>query len=69
MCFWSNQDKDEFVCFQLCVESKKGNKLMKITKQKQRQRYRKQNSGYQWGADWKERQGRDKGLKDTEYSV
>ena len=45
--FEVTQTKMNIVCFQLYVESKKGNKLMKIIKQKQHHRYRKQISGYQ----------------------
>ena len=54
-----SQRKTNTVCYHLYVESKKYNKVVKITKKKQTHRYREQTSGYQWGKGRGE--GRDRG--------
>ena len=50
------------------VESKKYKKLMNISKKKYGQRKHK-TSGYQWGERRGEGQGRDGGLRSTNYHV
>ena len=42
---------------------------MYIAKQKQTHRYRKKNSGYQWGEGRGEEQVKGMGLRDTNYYV
>ena len=51
--------------YHLYVESKKYNKQMNITKQKQTHRYREQTSGYQWGKG----QDKGRGLRGISYYV
>ena len=49
------------------MESKKYNKLVNVTKNKQTDRYREQDSGYQCGEKRGEGQERDGGLRGTNY--
>ena len=42
---------------------------MNVTKQKQTHRYREQTSGYQWGEERGEGQGRGRGLRVMNYYV
>ena len=44
-----SQRETNTVCYHLCVESKKCNKLVNRTKKKQTYRYREQTIGYQLG--------------------
>ena len=45
---WNKSDRERQILYQLYVESKKYNKLVNITKQKQTHWYRIQNNNYQW---------------------
>ena len=51
------------------MESKKYNKLVKITKKKQSHRYRAQTSGYQWGERNREEQHRGGGDRKCTITV
>ena len=53
-----SQRKTNTVWYHLYVESKKYNKQMNITKQKQIHRYREQTNGYQWEDGSGEGQGK-----------
>ena len=58
-----SQRKTNTVWYHLYVESKKYNKLVNITKQKQTHSYREQTSGYQWGELKEEEQYRGRRKK------
>ena len=62
-----SQTETNSICYHLYVESKKWNKWMNITKQKQTYRYRKQTSVYQWSEGRGEVQDGAKRLRDTNY--
>ena len=51
------------------MESKKYNKLVNVTKQKQTHRYREQTSGYQWEDGREEGQDRGGGVRSTNSFV
>ena len=51
------------------MESKKYNKLVNITKQKQTHRYREKNSGYQWGERREEWQAKRELRDVTMYKI
>ena len=64
-----SQKKRNTVCFDLYVESKKWNKWMNITKEKQTYRYREQTSGYRRGDETGEEQGKYMEWRGTNYYV
>ena len=64
-----SQRKTNTVWYHLCVESKKYNKPLNITKKKQTHRYREHTGGYQWGEGRGEGQYRRRGLQGTNYYV
>ena len=65
----SQTEKANMLCYHLHVKSKKENKQMYTTKQKQIHRNREQTSGYQWGEGMGEGHVRDMGLRGTNYYV
>ena len=66
----SQMEKDKYYMISLiCVESKKENKLVNITKEIQTHRFREQTSGFQWGEGKGEGQDGGRGLRGINYYV
>ena len=65
----SQTEKDNYCVISLTFESKKYNKLVKVTIKKQTHRYREQTNGHQWGEGRGEGQYKCRGLRDTNYYV